>query len=374
MDLETQTFDNLEDGEIEDDSDGYIPLQRPASQQQQATREQKEANIPIVDDFSAEDESISSGESDSDDCFNNKRQKTKRTVLVRSPPTNSSNQKFKFKKYQVWATTLEEDSLTEDMRGIGVAHSMNDRSVETYDFNLKYRLDGSNRRKRQVSDNDTLEDSDGPSNKRCKSSYASRPKKRSVKDRLGPKKNSSESSDLECEPRILANLTKREDDDADSVAKEIAFNLFEEKDDLILRLVSVVGTRKAIELFKETQRIEKDGGMMIVNGKRRRTPGGVYFFLLKHDNLVTSAQRKIIFYEENKVATKDRKSLQAIKRDQKVEELKKRLTEQDHLPLPIISSASSNENSVNLITAKFSGDVYTLLMMVEDMGKYGQVL
>lgn len=114
-----------------------------------------------------------------------------------------------------------------------------------------------------------------------------------------------------------------------------------------VRLVSVVGTRKAIELFQETQRIEKDGGMMIVNGKRRRTPGGVFFFLLKHDNEVTSAQRKMIFYEENKVAAKDRKSLQAMKRDQKVEELKKRLTEQDHLPLPNISSASSNENSVN---------------------------
>lgn len=111
--------------------------------------------------------------------------------------------------------------------------------------------------------------------------------------------------------------------------------------------MSVVGTRKAIHLFKETQRIEKEGGMMIVNGKRRRTPGGVYFFLLKHDDEVTSAQRKVIFYEESKGATKDKKSMQAMKRDQKVEELKKRLTEQDHLPLPIISSASSNENSVN---------------------------
>lgn len=114
-----------------------------------------------------------------------------------------------------------------------------------------------------------------------------------------------------------------------------------------MRLVSILGARKAINLFNETQRVEKEGGMMIVNGKRRRTPGGVYFFLLKHDDEVTSAQRKVIFYEENKVATKDKKTLQAMKRDQKVEELKKRLTEQDHLPLPNISSASSNENSVN---------------------------
>lgn len=117
----------------------------------------------------------------------------------------------------------------------------------------------------------------------------------------------------------------------------------------------------AIKLFQETQKIEKEGGMMIVNGKRRRTPGGVFFFLLKHDNNVTSDQRKMIFYEENKIAAKDRKSLQAMKRDQKVEELKKRLTEQDHLPLPNISSASSNENSVNCKQFVFNLFVMTVL-------------
>lgn len=108
-----------------------------------------------------------------------------------------------------------------------------------------------------------------------------------------------------------------------------------------------MGNKKAINLFEETQRLEKDGGMMIANGKRRRTPGGVYFFLLKHDEEITPPQKKVIFYEENKVAVKDKKSLQAIKRDQKVEELKKRLSEKDCLSLPNVSSASSNENSVN---------------------------
>lgn len=116
---------------------------------------------------------------------------------------------------------------------------------------------------------------------------------------------------------------------------------------ITVRLVSVIGNRKAIHLFKETQKMEMKGGLMIVNGKRRRTPGGVYFFLLKHDEEITPAQKKVIFYEENKVAVKDKKSLQAMKRDQKVEELKKRLNEKDHLPLPNISSSSSNENSVN---------------------------
>lgn len=215
--------------QIEDDSDNiYIPLQRPT--ETAAPREQKEQDLQEEDPFSAPDDS--SGESDSDDCFNrNKKQKTKRTVLVRS--SEDSRQKSKFKKYQIWATTLEED-LTENMRGIGVAHhSMNDRSVETYDYNLKYRLEG---RKRHLSDNEYSEESDGPSTKRCKSSYTYRPKKRPVKERLG-RKNSSESSDIECEPRILTNLTVGEDDNAESVSREIAYNLFEEKDDLIRKYI-----------------------------------------------------------------------------------------------------------------------------------------
>lgn len=210
--------------QIEDDG-VYVPLQRPT-----VTREQKKVEIP-VDDFSADEEDDFEESEDSDDCFKNKRQKSKRTVLVRSSAKEDSSQKSKFKKYQVWATTLEEDSLTENMRGFGVAHnSRNDRSVETYDYDLKYRLEG---RKRHLSDNEHSEESDGPSNKRCKSSYSYRPKKRPVKERLGPKKHSSESSDLECEPRILTNLTKGENDEPESIAREIAYNLCEEKDDLI---------------------------------------------------------------------------------------------------------------------------------------------
>lgn len=119
-----------------------------------------------------------------------------------------------------------------------MAHnSMNDRSVETYDYNLKYRLEG---RKRHLSDHEYSEESDGPSTKRCKSSYSYKPKKRPVKERLGPRKNSSESSDLECEPRILTNLSVGADGDAESVAREIAYNLFEEKDDLIRKYTLVI--------------------------------------------------------------------------------------------------------------------------------------
>lgn len=152
------------------------------------------------------------------------------------PTTNAeSAEKPKFKKYQVWATTLEEDSLTENMRGIGVAHgSRDDRSVETYDYKLKYRLEG---RKRALSDNDQSDDSEGPSNKKSKCNNSSRMKKRPVKEILGSKKHSSESSDFENEPRILCDLTLTENDEAESLAREIAHNLFEEKDELICKSI-----------------------------------------------------------------------------------------------------------------------------------------
>lgn len=37
----------------------------------------------------------------------------------------------------------------------------------------------------------------------------------------------------------------------------------------------------ALELYKKTQQIESEGGMMIKNGTRRRTPGGLYLQLLR---------------------------------------------------------------------------------------------
>lgn len=37
----------------------------------------------------------------------------------------------------------------------------------------------------------------------------------------------------------------------------------------------------ALELYKRTQQIESEGGMMIKNGSRRRTPGGLYLQLLR---------------------------------------------------------------------------------------------
>lgn len=87
-----------------------------------------------------------------------------------------------------------------------------------------------------------------------------------------------------------------------------------------------------MKLFKETQKIESDGGMLIVNGMRRRTPGGVFLFLLKNCDDVNKKQKKEIFQEEARKTIKGRKIAQALKRDQKVEELKQSLKIENDLP------------------------------------------
>lgn len=100
-----------------------------------------------------------------------------------------------------------------------------------------------------------------------------------------------------------------------------------------VRVVNVLGRDLPIKLFKETQKIESDGGMLIVNGMRRRTPGGVFLFLLKNCDDINKKQKKDIFLEETRKTIKGRKLTQATKRDQEVEELKKTLKNENELPV-----------------------------------------
>ena len=46
-------------------------------------------------------------------------------------------------------------------------------------------------------------------------------------------------------------------------AKEIAFKLHEDKIDLILRCVQLLGKERVIELFQSTKEVENDGGIMV---------------------------------------------------------------------------------------------------------------
>lgn len=78
----------------------------------------------------------------------------------------------------------------------------------------------------------------------------------------------------------------------------MAKNLEEEKGDLIVRVVSVIGKDEALKLYTNTQGIEKKGGMMTINKQRRRTPGGIFLWLLKTSNKIDEKMKKEIFDED----------------------------------------------------------------------------
>uniref|UniRef100_UPI00358FCCD6 phosphorylated adapter RNA export protein n=1 Tax=Myxine glutinosa TaxID=7769 RepID=UPI00358FCCD6 len=122
-------------------------------------------------------------------------------------------------------------------------------------------------------------------------------KRKPVKERLGERK------DMDFE----GNFELKEDDSTGKVVSEIAHRLREPKKNLIERVVKCIGVRKSLELLSETVEIEKNGGIMILNGTRRRTPGGVYLNLLKNTPSITQEQIKEIFYEENQRDYNDRK-------------------------------------------------------------------
>lgn len=216
--------------------------------------------------------------------------------MVRVPPTSSDaadSNRARFKKYNVWTAALQEEALSENMRGCDVTRSSSDRNVENYDFSLKYRMNGENTLKRRLS-NSSDEETAHPANKRGRQSARSTTmerEKNSIKGRLGQRSSRSRrnnsstsgSSDYSSEPRHILDLKDISGRDPSDIAREMANKLYEEKDELlgkfgnvslnfeiiykfylvVVRVVKVLGIDVPLELYKETQRIEADGGMMI---------------------------------------------------------------------------------------------------------------
>ncbi|XP_022221640.1 phosphorylated adapter RNA export protein [Drosophila obscura] len=359
MELQLNDVD-LEDGELESDDDEiYTPLQRPAPTPAPGTGAESVASPHTTchqtqtvlddDDESQTNSDSSSGESSEEGCIKKlrtdpdsgqkkRKKRIKRTVMRRVLPTDREMlpNRTRFKKYNVWTAALQEDALSENMRGCDVTRSSRDRNVENYDFSFRYRLNGENLLKRRLSNSSEDEASAHPAHKRGRPSSRSTeeyPQRGSVKSRLGHRtrrgaSSTSGSSDNSCEPRHILDLNDIAGRDPSDVATEMASKLYEEKDELLIRVVEVLGMDLPLELYKETQRIEADGGMMIKNGRRRRTPGGVFLFLLKHHDNITPEQQKSIFDEDRQNLNKSRKQIETLMRDRKVEELKKCLSKQ----------------------------------------------
>ncbi|XP_049876955.1 phosphorylated adapter RNA export protein [Pectinophora gossypiella] len=313
--LDVEVCQEREEGEL-DDSDveegTYIPLERP-----EAFNPPSLVHMQIQDEQSDEASPEESSGSESDEP----RRRPKRTKLRPRRPQPQS-QPGKKDKYNVWCKALQEDLLTEDMVSCDVTKKSS-YGVESYDYTIKYRLDDNYVSKKIFTNSNNYEDNERTSNKRRHAERSN------IKLRLGKRVNSHRQLEEKPIPRYLPDLSATTEDPIETIALDIADKLAEEKKELVGRIVQVLGANKAIEIYKETQRVEADGGMMVMNGTRRRTAGGIFFFLLKRDDEVSQAMINQIFTEDRKETARKFKRSRTKSRQQVVEQLKQSLTDSE---------------------------------------------
>ncbi|XP_058124098.1 phosphorylated adapter RNA export protein isoform X2 [Anopheles coustani] len=399
--------DDLEDGELSDsDSDGYTPLARPELPKSDFTAPSadlaRQMEVVVSDEQDDDDllhpaKSDSDGSSDESDGnarlgalkYTQRMLGKGRGALHQSPggrkrpivsahsssngqssgptarpppPPPQTSAAQRPNKYNIWTESLQEDTLMETMRGCDVTpHALRNRDVESYDYKLKARLQGGNafeRLKRRQSNSD---DSDGYSGggKRMRTARhdyntegVDQARRVSVKERIGKRNTSTDSNSddsAQSAPRHIPDLNLEADCSNEKFAIELAEKLSETHTELLQRVVDVLGKEIPLKLFKETQKIEADGGMLVMKGWRRRTPGGVFLFLLKHCEDVEQELKRSIFQEDKKAKQKEWKLTRAINRDMKVEELKKTLNRQAseiELPsMPLMAHLKAETNS-----------------------------
>lgn len=155
--------------------------------------------------------------------------------------------KFNQKKYNIWSTSLQEEVM-ENLKGCGVDQDSGryDRNCESYDYSLKYRLNGENSLKRRQSYSDDSDKGFNCSssnffetkNKRFRASSLSVKDRRNVRLRLGNRSDDSSSNDGSTmnSARCILDLNVTSDSSNDEVAREIANKLYEEKDELMSKL------------------------------------------------------------------------------------------------------------------------------------------
>ncbi|RZB39498.1 RNA GG bind domain containing protein [Asbolus verrucosus] len=271
----------LEEGELSDDSDTYTPLERPANY----SASQPNARFPVVPESESETE-LQSSDSDSDSDCNKK--KSKKPKIKLKPKLQQPKQK----KYDIWSTRVQEEVLAETLNSCDVTIKDRSRSVETYDY--------------------------------LGSHFERKNNKRTRDDRYNPNiKSVGRSKSVEKvkgNARKIFDLAVNSTSSPEEIAKDIANKLYEEKEELILRVIDALGVDKTFLLFKETKRIEEEGGMLVMNQTRRRTPGGVFLFLVRHDYDITPEQKDKIFDDEKQKAkvmirNKQKKKLKKLKEE-----------------------------------------------------------
>ncbi|XP_041984422.1 phosphorylated adapter RNA export protein [Aricia agestis] len=311
--LDVEVSHEREEGELEDsdvEEGTYNPLPRPDTFNPPSL-----VNMQIQDEQSDEASPQESSGSESDDEPHRRAKRSKMRPRRPQPQGNAKKD-----KYNVWCKALQEDLLTEDMISCDVSKKSR-YGVESYDYTIKYRLDDDYISKKVFTNSKDRKNRDNFSNKRTHTDRSN------VKLRLGKRVNTDQPQEEKQNPRFIPELVTTADDPIENIGLDIAEKLAEEKKELVCRIVQVLGASKAIEIYKETQRVEADGGMLVMNGTRRRTPGGIFFFLLKRDDEVSLDMINQIFNEDRKESARKIKRARVKSRQKVVEQLKQSLTD-----------------------------------------------
>lgn len=153
--------------------------------------------------------------------------------------------RFHHNKYNIWSSSLQEEVM-ENLKGCGVDQDSGryDRNCESYDYSLKYRLNGENSLKRRQSYSDDSDKGFNCStsnafeskNKRFRANSLSVKDRKNVRLRLGNRSDDSsgnEGSGAMNMARNILDLTADATATNEEVAKDIADKLYEEKDTLM---------------------------------------------------------------------------------------------------------------------------------------------
>jgi len=372
--------EDMEEGEISDISDGevplghYTPLERPVTAKAVLPPCDKNG----YDDYDSDDAPALPCESDSDSDSGCSKPKAKskggmwgrRDALALG---DGGGDKFKEmarafqeernrqglnkkRKNNIWGSLIQEENLNSEMSGaLGVGRSLrdlnSDRGAETYDYTLiakERREEEERRRNDHKGDNaSSLDDemdsywnnkSEAPllNNESDKEEMdvkdhetevtdeGKRGTKRSVKERLGGKRVIMDRFKNEVlpapgKPRQIPDIFEESliEGSDDDFGRELAERLKEEKEDMIINLVKIVGRNVALDFFRETQKIEAKGGMVINNGARRRTAGGVMLHLLRKSEDPSIKDKVKKFFSESQKNDSRRKIAIANKRKKK---------------------------------------------------------
>lgn len=308
--LEEDVPSELEDGEISD-FDEYTPLERPP--------------VPpaVQNDNVSESMPQSPSDSENNDSDDDPITKIKRHRI--EPQANNTNN-----KYKIWCQSLQDEALAENLGSCEVGEKsdflVEDRSVENYNFSLKFQDEEKGLKRRHDSETSQSED---------------------LRHKLGKRP-----SHPQCEERIIMPLKHNEESSDQDLADDMANRLLEVESDLVLRTVQFAGKKEAIHFFEKTQEIEKSGGMWLESQKRRRTPGGVFFFLVKNDRHLPQGVIKTIFDDPKKrILEKQKKQMnkrrKKMERAQKNKELKKKLQDELNIISANVQNSKSSEGDSN---------------------------